>query len=195
MVIVMAGSYFLADPVDLESGTSWKQLATHPGVRDRMLAVALTASASVFLKRAIPGQSPWTVLAVWCLLGWLFSIVTGYTAIKILHFRLSRRQDSAGESDSAPVERIGVWRSEFRSLAVSKKVFWSACATLAMQCLTIILFSRMPVGYALALFQLGSIVSVYLGHRIFGETRVWRRLLASLIMIAGAIAIIAAPPG
>ena len=63
---------------------------------------------------------------------------------------------------------------------------------IAMQGLTIVVFQAMHVGYALALFQLSSLLSVYLGHRLFGEVGLWRRLLAASIMFVGAALIVLA---
>jgi drug/metabolite transporter (DMT)-like permease len=48
----------------------------------------------------------------------------------------------------------------------------------------------MPVGYALSLFQLSTIVSVLLGHRIFKEMGIRKKLIGSAIMIVGSIIII-----
>ena len=45
-------------------------------------------------------------------------------------------------------------------------------------------------GYALALFQLSTLVTVYLGHRYFAEGNIRRRLLGSLIMVTGAVLIV-----
>jgi drug/metabolite transporter (DMT)-like permease len=59
-----------------------------------------------------------------------------------------------------------------------------------LQGLSIWLFQLMPVSYALALFQLGGVVNVYLGHKIFGESSGWQRLVVSLIMLVGAAFII-----
>ncbi len=67
-----------------------------------------------------------------------------------------------------------------------------AVALLVMQGCTIALFARMNVGYALAMFQIGSLISVLLGHRLFGEGHLLRRMGAALIMVAGAVIIIVA---
>jgi drug/metabolite transporter (DMT)-like permease len=48
----------------------------------------------------------------------------------------------------------------------------------------------MPVGYALALFQLSVILTVILGHKVFREEKLWQKLLGSAIMISGSIIII-----
>jgi drug/metabolite transporter (DMT)-like permease len=51
-------------------------------------------------------------------------------------------------------------------------------------------FAKMNVAYALALFQLSTIVSVFLGVNIFKEKDLRRKLIASFVMIFGAIIII-----
>ena len=48
----------------------------------------------------------------------------------------------------------------------------------------------MNVSYALALFQLSTLFSVFLGVNIFNEKGLIRKLIASVIMIAGAVVII-----
>jgi len=48
----------------------------------------------------------------------------------------------------------------------------------------------MPVGYALALFQLSGIVSVGLGYAFFKERNIRKKLLGTAIMIMGAVLII-----
>ena len=59
-----------------------------------------------------------------------------------------------------------------------------------MQYTTNYVFSHMNVGYALALFQLSTIVSIFLGYRIFRETDIRRKLLGAIIMVVGSVVII-----
>jgi drug/metabolite transporter (DMT)-like permease len=59
-----------------------------------------------------------------------------------------------------------------------------------MQYSTNYVFSKMNVAYALALFQLSTLISVYLGVNIFKESGLLRKILASLIMLIGAVIII-----
>ena len=70
-----------------------------------------------------------------------------------------------------------------------------AASMIAMQGLTIMVFQAMNVGYSLALFQLGSLVSVYLGHKLLVylyEVDLYRRLIAASIMFVGAVVIMLA---
>ena len=61
-----------------------------------------------------------------------------------------------------------------------------------MQYSTNFVFARMNVAGALSLFQLSTLLSVYLGANIFNEHGLKRKLIASTIMITGAIIIILA---
>lgn len=59
-----------------------------------------------------------------------------------------------------------------------------------MQYSTNYVFSKMNVSYALALFQLSTILSVFLGANIFHETNIKRKLAGASIMLAGAVILI-----
>ena len=59
-----------------------------------------------------------------------------------------------------------------------------------MQYTTNYVFFKINVAYALALFQLSTILSVFLGVNIFKEKGLMRKLVASFIMIIGAIILI-----
>lgn len=59
-----------------------------------------------------------------------------------------------------------------------------------MQYTTNFVFSKINVAYALALFQLSAIVSVFLGFNIFKEDEFYKKILASIIMLIGATIII-----
>ena len=63
-------------------------------------------------------------------------------------------------------------------------------AVALMQYSTNYVFAKMNVAYALALFQLSTIISVFLGVNVFKEEGLIRKLLASIIMLIGAVAII-----
>ena len=59
-----------------------------------------------------------------------------------------------------------------------------------MQYSTNFVFAKMNVAYALALFQLSTLLSVFLGVSIFKEKNLKKKLIGSLIMITGAILIL-----
>lgn len=59
-----------------------------------------------------------------------------------------------------------------------------------MQYTTNYVFARMNVSYALALFQLSTLLSLFLGANIFQEKGIVKKLIASIIMLIGATIII-----
>ncbi len=63
-------------------------------------------------------------------------------------------------------------------------------AVALMQYSTNYVFSKMNVSYALALFQLSTILSVFLGVNIFNEGKLLKKLIASIIMLIGAVILI-----
>ncbi|MCC6511486.1 MAG: hypothetical protein IT423_20470 [Pirellulaceae bacterium] len=156
------------------------------GVRDRLLSVLLTAMASVFLKRTLEDAGQWQVLSAWCLLSWL--LAAGWTiSATALESRRRLRTSTINIASTNPVARPV---AKPRPLTTH---VWVAVTMLVMQGCTIALFARMHVGYALALFQIGSLVGVFVGHRLFGEGDLVRRTLAALVMVAGALLIVLFP--
>jgi drug/metabolite transporter (DMT)-like permease len=55
-----------------------------------------------------------------------------------------------------------------------------------MQSCTLITLGSLPVGVALALYQTSSILTVLLGHAVFREPHLRRRLGGAMVMAAGA---------
>ncbi len=59
-----------------------------------------------------------------------------------------------------------------------------------MQYSTNYVFAKMNVAYALALFQLSTIISIFLGVNVFKEKNLIKKLIASTVMLLGATIII-----
>jgi hypothetical protein len=59
-----------------------------------------------------------------------------------------------------------------------------------MQYVTLVLLSQMLLAYALALFQLGMVLQVFLGYQFFQEQHIIRRLIACLVMMLGSITVL-----
>ncbi len=175
MGIVLVGSLLLSGGVRAsEFPPSQKRYflgMENRGVRDRLLAVALTAAGSVFLKLGMEGVNPITTLAAWSLMSWIFA------AVWLLINSVIQRLPTIGRTVS---------------LTKQREVILIAASMLLMQAATIVLFQQMAIGYALALFQLGSLLSVYLGYRLFGEADFIRRMIAAAIMVLGATIIMLA---
>lgn len=138
------------------------------GVLLRFAALIFSAFEAIFLKRALLESSPIMTFALWALLGF---------------------------GCSALVVAVGPWRNFVRSdLIVMRKnrlnYAWLALTTGVMQLSTLITLKVFTVGPALALFQTSTILTVILGRTVFVEKHFLKRILGSLVMIAGAILII-----
>lgn len=164
VALIIYGSYFVLDTT--EERFSWALLKKNE-IQYRIWAMILTAIEAVFLKKIILASSPTIAFISWCWFGALFSFLF------LFIYRLNVK---------AEVQKI-------RSADFSRYAFLVVCIGI-MQFTTNYAFEHMPVGYALSLFQLSTIVSVLLGHRIFNEQNIRKKLLGSLIMIAGSIIII-----
>ena len=132
------------------------------------MALVLSATEAVFLKRAILHASPVTTFLFWSILG----LPVAAVAVALLP------RGTAGQE----LQRLGPnWRP----------YVWLALTTGLMQATTLLTFGNLPVGYSLALFQLSTLISVFLGYRYFSERNIGRRLVGSIIMVVGAVLIVA----
>ncbi len=153
VILIITGSYFIFDRVGGQSR----------GIQLRFLAMALSATEAVFLKKAILLSSPLTTFVFWSVLGTPI-------AAAALRGRIGNE--------------LALCRREW------KTYLWLALTTGLMQLTTLLTFGKLQVGYSLALFQLSSLISVLLGYRYFQESNIRKRLIGSMIMIAGAALII-----
>ncbi len=167
VALIVAGSYFVIDRVPGQAHSSaFRQFAREPGVQLRCAALICSATESIFLKRALLLSSPVTTFLIWTVLCFTVAAMGA----------LLLRRGLAAE--------VTRFRSEWRTY------LWLAITTGLMQLTTLVTFGTLQVGYSLALFQLSTLITVYLGHRYFAERNIRRRLLGSLIMVIGAILIV-----
>lgn len=173
ILLILAGSFALLRRGDSERFSF--ALFLRPEVQYRFYAIFCTATEAVFLKKAIAVSAPFTTFAVWCILSALFST--------LLYLSVALRR--GGNFDTL--------RSAF-SLTPRGIVFLLllAATTGIMQFSTNVVFERMPVAYALALFQLSALLSVFFGGVLFHEKDIARKLAASAVMIGGAVLILLA---
>jgi drug/metabolite transporter (DMT)-like permease len=164
IILIVYGSYFVLDTT--EQGFSWGLLRKSE-IQFRIWAMILTAIEAVFLKKIILVSSTAIAFISWCCFGAAFSFVLLF--IYGLKLKDEIRKISAGD--------------------ISRYVFLIVSIG-TMQFTTNYTFGQMPVGYALSLFQLSIIVSVLLGHKIFQERDIRKKLIGSTIMIAGSVLII-----
>lgn len=126
----------------------------------RFLALIFSGTEAIFIKKVILLSDISSAFLYWALAGLIFSL-----------FLIIGRN-------------IKIYQTNI------KYQFLLILAVGIMQYSTNYVFSRMNVAYALALFQLSTVVSVFLGVNVFKEKGLKRKLIASFVMIFGAIMII-----
>jgi drug/metabolite transporter (DMT)-like permease len=166
--LILAGSYFVVDRVPGQPHrNAFVLFFRDRGIQLRLAALVLSATEAVFLKRAILHASPVTTFIFWSILG----LPVAAAAVALLP------RGTAGQE----LHRLGQhWRT----------YVWLALTTGLMQATTLLTFGKLQVGYSLALFQLSTLISVFLGYRYFAERNIGRRLLGSIIMVVGAVLIV-----
>lgn len=123
----------------------------------RFIALICSGTEAVFIKRIILETGSLNAFILWCLSGLIF------TTIPII---LSKQKPSVKDMKYQLLLILSVG---------------------IMQLSTNFVFERMNVSYALALFQLSTLLSVFLGVNLFKEKDLKRKLIGSTIMISGAI--------
>lgn len=164
MLLILFGSYFIFDTLIEKFSLA---LFKNKEIQYRFLSLIFCAVEAIFIKKTILLSSVWDAFIAWCFFGAVFSLI-------LLTFE---KIDFEKE--------LSVLKS--RNLAFFINIV--ICIGI-MQFTTNYLFARMNVAYALAIFQLGAIVSIFLGQRFFAEKDIFKKILGSLIMIAGAVLIV-----
>lgn len=164
VALIIFGSYFVLDTTPERFSFA---LFKKEEIRFRVWAMILTAIEAVFVKKVILASSTPIAFISWCCFGAFFSFIL------LFMYRLDLKKEAL---------KIGLGNLRTYSFLV-------VCIGL-MQFTTNYVFEHMAVGYALSLFQLSIIVSVLLGHRIFQEQDILKKLVGSAIMIIGSIVLI-----
>ena len=164
VILIIYGSYFVLDTT--KERFTWALLKKQE-IQFRIWAMILTAIEAVFIKKIILASSPLLAVASWCWFG------AGFSFIFIFIYRINFRNEFSK-----------INRSHF-----IKYLLLIICVG-TMQFSTNYVFDYMPVGYALSLFQLSTIVSVFFGHRFFNEQDIRKKLIGTAIMIIGSVIII-----
>lgn len=128
----------------------------------RMLALVFTGVEAVILKQIILMSSPMVSFIWWAFMGFIFSFLFALINKKLKPNSIKTVQTSF---------IIGVLLS-------------------IMQLSTNIVFENFNVGLSLALFQLSSIVSLFLGFRFLNEKGILRKTTGTIIMIIGSVLIL-----
>jgi drug/metabolite transporter (DMT)-like permease len=166
--LILFGSYFITEKNHSEKTHGiFKNLFYDKGVQLRIAALFLSGVEAVFLKKALYYSTPLISMGLWCFAGF---VVSGIASILFLRKNLVK---------------------EFYEFPVNKKIFFFLFITTGlMQFTTLLIFEKMQVSYALALFQISSLVGVFLGYKYFKEKNIKERIIGSVLMIIGAVFII-----
>jgi drug/metabolite transporter (DMT)-like permease len=82
------------------------------------------------------------------------------------------------------------WREQTTLLFSHGTTYLALCITAGIsQLVSNVALANMPVGYALALFQISALISVFFGYRFFNEQGILRKLIGAAIMVVGAVLI------
>ena len=155
MFLIIWGSKFIF--VSSEEGFSFK-LFKRKDIQYRLIALILTGIEAAFLKQIIIMSSVEAGFILWCFMGAFWSLV--FLLITKKKFVLATK-------------------SNYFSI-----IFIALCLGL-MQYSTNFVFEKMNVAYALALFQLSSLVTVFLGYEVFKEKNLKEKIIGTCIMIIG----------
>ncbi len=160
MILIIWGSKFIF--ASSKEGFSF-QLLRRKDIQFRLMALVLTGIEAALLKQIILLSSVEVSFILWCFTGAFWSL--------LLILFLKKKISLAKQNNLV-------------------FVFYAALCLGLMQISTNFVFEKMNVGYALALFQLSSLVTVFLGYEIFKEKNLKEKVVGTIIMIIGSFFII-----
>lgn len=164
IVLIVAGSYVVIGRSDERSPS---RIWMRPDLYYRIAALVFAAIEAVFIKKIIQYSDPDTAFVLWCWGGAIFSLTI------------------------LPLQEKIDWPGELRQTGRNGPFFLGLVVSVGlMQWSTNYVLEKMSVGYALALFQLSAVLSVFYGRFFFRETRILRKLLGACVMVGGSVLII-----
>ena len=165
ILLIVLGSHFISEKN--ENSSSLVSLFKEKDVQLRIGALILAATEAVFLKKTLVFANPFLTMSAWSAAGLIFAFI----GLLVL---------SNGNS------------KELKNSFISNKWYFVVLffSTGLMQLTTLLIFDKMNVSYALALFQISTLISVWMGYKFFAEKNIRRKLIGSLVMIIGAVLII-----
>ena len=164
MVLIIMGSYFVLDTT--EEKFSWA-LFRLPAIQYRLAALILTGIQAVLDKKVIEHSNLTIAFAGWSIFG------AGFSLVFILFTKVELKNE---------VKKI--------NSTIGIKYLLLVLTVGLMLASTNYTLSHMPVGYALALFQLSILLTVILGHQFFNEQHLIKKLIGASVMILGSVLII-----
>ena len=162
--LIIFGSYFVLDTTPERFSLT---LLKRKDIQYRIWAMILTAIEAIFVKKVILASSVTIAFISWCCFGAVFSFIL------FLVYRLDLKKET----------------KQINRSSIGKIALLIACIG-TMQFTTSYTFEHMDVGYALSLFQLSIVVSVFFGYRFFKEPDIRKKMIGTAIMIIGSVLII-----
>ncbi|WP_036303585.1 EamA family transporter [Methylotenera sp. L2L1] len=169
VLIIVVGSFFLIPPVRTHQVSRLGSLFADKGVRARFLSIVLFSVGTIFLKRSVGDGGALVTMVFWSLIGLPLILISNY-------FFLPNKIQQEIKATKPHLYSI---------VLIGLMVFF-------MQYLTLLLLEHMLVAYALALFQLGMVMQVLIGYQVFNEKDIFRKLLASIVMMLGSLLVLIA---
>lgn len=169
VAIIVIGSYFLFPQTDKLNTNRLISLLADRGVQYRFLSILIFSIGTLPLKNAVIAGGAIATTVFWCLIGFPLAILANSLFLKdnfIKDFKQSK-------NNLYPFLYLGI-------------------LIFLMQYMTMLVFSKFLIAYSLALFQLGMVLQVFLGYRIFNEHHILSRLAACLVMLAGSLLVLKA---
>jgi drug/metabolite transporter (DMT)-like permease len=167
--IIVIGSYFLFPATAQFNSNRLLNLLTDRGVQYRFLSILLFSIGTLPLKNSVVAGSAISTTIFWCLIGFPLAIIAHTVFLKD-NFTKDYKQSK---------------NHVYSFLYLGILIF-------LMQYTTMLVFSKLLIAYSLALFQLGMVLQVFLGYRVFNEKHILRRLAACLVMVAGSLLVLKA---
>lgn len=166
---IIIGSYLLTPSSGDFQTNRILNLLKDKGVQARFLSIFLFAIGTIFLKKSVILGGTLATMVFWSLIGFVLVLLSN---------------------------QLFLASSIKANLQASKKhlltIFVIGAMVFIMQYFTLLLLANMMVSYALALFQLGMVLQVFAGYKVFNEKHISRKLLACLVMMAGSIVVLMA---
>lgn len=128
----------------------------------RIIALIFSASEAIFIKKVIILSNISSAFFYWAITGLIFSTIIAISSLSLPKISKSN---------------------------IKHQILLILMVTI-MQYSTNYVFSKINVAHALALFQLSTILSVFLGVKVFKEKEFRKKLTASIVMIIGAVILI-----
>jgi drug/metabolite transporter (DMT)-like permease len=169
IAIIVLGSYFLFPSGTHVGSNRLLHLLLERGVQYRFLSILLFSIGTLPLKNAVIAGGAISTTVFWCLIGLPLAVIAHTVFLK----------DNFTKDFEQSKNHV------YSFLYLGILIF-------LMQYMTMIVFSQLLIAYSLALFQLGMVLQVFLGYRIFNEKHIVRRLTACLVMILGSLMVLQA---